>query len=572
MKKKSFYLFVVLTSSLFFLFSILWSELFHDVNLLPQNALAVSENYYYNRITTHQGDSPIITITNPPTKNQIILTNFITINGTTTTTTTSPLSSSSNSAGSGIKQVDVLVSKLPFSNITSNSGYYYKLAIPVTQGNWSRWSFPVFLQEPGSYLVRSRATDNTGNQSWSDVTINFPAYIYNKRIAFVEPTFTYAAYQNGSFYNFYAKYSPLLGKLSNESKITSDLNLLKNRPIPHGPFRYYAHPKTLDIPYIDYFKIIQQHVKKNSPFVTNLTDVDVHEGKIFQANGENAYDVLFLFHNEYATASEYNNLRQFVSNGGTIVFTEANILFAEVSYNKSNDSITLVKGHYWKLDGGKAAIPSVGERWLKENKEWMGSNFFDVPSTYKVYFANNPFNYTHTEEQYVTNPQAKILINYHAYNITSDYFRNATIATYQMDYQAGKIINLGIWGHVVEYNKAFLNYFDNVIIPLALGPLVNTMQHIHKVDNGTYISVPATGPSGAVVNYLLPSNMSNSINNNNNNSQQQEFITVCRPPPGSMFPIGETMVKCIATDKTDNNNNNEIATFTIGVQDSISHR
>ena len=153
-----------------------------------------------------------------------------------------------------------------------------------------------------------------------------------------------------------------------------------------------------------------QHVKRNSPFVTNLTDVDVHEGKIFQPNGKNAYDVLFLFHNEYAIASEYNNLRQFVSNGGTIVFTETNTFFAEVSYNKSNDSITLIKGHYWKFDG-KSATRSVSERWLNESKEWMGSNFFDVPSTTKVYFANNPFNYTHSEEQYVTNPRAKILIN-----------------------------------------------------------------------------------------------------------------------------------------------------------------
>jgi hypothetical protein len=223
----------------------------------------------------------------------------------------------------------------------------------------------------------------------------------------------------------------------------------------------------------------------------------------------------------------------------------------------------LVKGHYWKFDGGKgAATPSVSERWLNENKEWMGSNFLDVPSTTKVYFANNPFNYTHSEEQYVTNPRAEILIDYHVYGIPSYYkqYQNATIATYQMNYEEGKIINLGIWGHVVEHNKAFISYFDNVIIPLALGPLVNSTQYIHKVDNnGSSISVPATSPSGAVVGYLLPSDM------RNNGS---EFIPVCTPPPGSIFPIGETMVKCAATNKADNKN--ETATFTIVVQDTIS--
>jgi hypothetical protein len=190
---------------------------------------------------------------------------------------------------------------------------------------------------------------------------------------------------------------------------------------------------------------------------------------------------LFLFHNEYVTQSEYNNLRQFVSNGGTIVFTEANILFAEVSYNKVNDSITLVNGHYWKFDG-ESASPSISERWLNENKEWMGSNFLDIPSIgeeNRVYFGNNPFNYSHTEEQYVTNPKAKILIDYRAsYPKASQCSTcpvNATVATYQMDYGKGKIINLGIWGHTIWYNTAFLNYFDNVLMPIALGPA-------HKVN------------------------------------------------------------------------------------------
>ena len=318
------------------------------------------------------------------------------------------------------------------------------------------------------------------NPSIYTQTISSLAYIHNKRIAFVEPTFTYSAYQSGSFYNFYQKHS--LSDKSNKT-ITIDLNLLKNRPIPHRPFQYYAYPtQKPDTPYIDYFNLLLQHVKKNSPFVTSLTDVDVHEGKIFQSDGRNAYDILFLFHDEYVTASEYYNLRQFVSNGGTIVFTEANTLFAEVSYNKTNDSITLVKGHYWKFDG-KSATPSIGERWLNENKEWMGSNFLDIVSTATgVKFANNPFNYTHAEEQYVTNPQAKILIDYHVYNIPIYYkhYQNAVVATYQMNYGQGKSIVLGLWGHRLINNKAFLSYFDNTIIQLALGPLVNSTQYFIK--------------------------------------------------------------------------------------------
>ena len=348
-------------------------------------------------------------------------------------------------------------------NKSSSADRYREPSIPIRDGNSSIMSLRIVVNQTGSDVVKPRFTDYAGNNYWADVTFN---YLYSKRTAFVEPTFTYAAYRNGSFYNFYGKYS--LSDTTNKT-ITTDLNLLKNIPIPHGPFPYYAHPSYLDIPYINYFKILLQQVKNKDPYVTNITDVDVHQGKIFRADGRNAYDVLFLFHNEYATQSEYNNLKQFVSNGGTIVFTEANTLFAEVSYNKTNDSISLVKGHYWVFDG-KGATPSVSERWLNENKEWMGSNFFDVSSEEKVYFANNPFNYTHTEEQYVTNPEAKILIDYHAYDIPGRLYQHATIATYHMNYGKGKIINLGIWGHVVEDNKTFLNYFDNVIMPLALGP------------------------------------------------------------------------------------------------------
>jgi hypothetical protein len=314
---------------------------------------------------------------------------------------------------------------------------------------------------------KSTITDNLGNQNWADTAFASSGYKYNKKIAFVEPTFTYAAYQSGSFYDFYKKYHNV-SDTDNNRTVTTDLDLLKNRPIPHGPFPYFEHPQYLDIPYIDYFKILQDHVKRVDPFVTNLTDVDVHEGKILQTNGSNAYDVLFLFHNEYVTASEYNNLRQFVSNGGIIIFTDANIFFAEVSYNKTNDSITLVNGHYWKFVDGIGASPSISERWLNENKEWMGSNFFDVTSNYTVYFRNNPFNYTHSEEQYVSNPRAKILINYETTYSSEDY-PNPTIATYYMDYKKGRIINLGIWGHTLVNNKAFLNYFGNTIIPLALG-------------------------------------------------------------------------------------------------------
>jgi hypothetical protein len=328
--------------------------------------------------------------------------------------------------------------------------------------------------------------------------------VHDKRIAFIEPTFTYAAYRNGSFYNFYNLYSPTVYK-DLYALITTDINLLKNRPIPHGPFPYYAHPNYLDIPYINYFNTIYQHVKKNSDHITNFTDVDVHEGKIFQQDGSNAYDILFLFHNEYATQTEYNNLKQFVFNGGTIVFTDANILYAEVSYNKTTDSISLVDGHDWTIEG-ETAHKGLGERWLHDNKEWMGSNFLDIDSDKKLYFKNNPFNYTHTEEQYVTNPKAKILLDYKAYNFTNGY-HNETIATYEMNYGKGKVINLGIWGHTLTTNTAFLNYFDKVILPIAFSPIKNETMPTNATTSSIENNLLFCGKSGLSDNFVSQYNL-----------------------------------------------------------------
>ena len=59
----------------------------------------------------------------------------------------------------------------------------------------------------------------------------------------------------------------------------------------------------------------------------------------------------------------------------------------------------------------------------------------------KVYFKDNLFNYTSIKEQCVTNPKAKILKNFKAYNLTSR-FSNATVATSEMNYGKGKVINV----------------------------------------------------------------------------------------------------------------------------------
>ncbi|KAA2283426.1 N,N-dimethylformamidase beta subunit family domain-containing protein [Candidatus Nitrosocosmicus agrestis] len=294
----------------------------------------------------------------------------------------------------------------------------------------------------------------------------------NKKVALVLPSFTWAAYQNDSFYNFYSLYSYI--QFANREvniSITNNTYLLQDRPIPQGPFVYYSDLEEEPyIPYINYINLAKDLYRNHGINPVNITDGDVDQGKIFNPDGTNAYDILFLFHNEYVTQAEYDNLKKFVTNGGTIVFGDGNVLYAEVEYHENNNTISLVRGHNWNFDQNRTAWKGPAERWLDETREWVGSNFLDIPANYPLRFNNNPFNYTHSEENYVANPNAKILIDYGLTGVPrySGQYLGAIVATYEMDYGKGRIIHMGLWGHMLAQNNEFVNFLNNEIIPLSL--------------------------------------------------------------------------------------------------------
>lgn len=96
-------------------------------------------------------------------------------------------------------------------------------------------------------------------------------------------------------------------------------------------------------------------------------------------------------------------------------------------------------------------------------------------------FSNNPFNYDHSEEQVVTNPNAKIILDFEVmedvlYEIVEEIDDNyqhspnfGEIAVYKMISGKGKVINLGIYAHKLEDNEAFLDFYEEEIVPRALG-------------------------------------------------------------------------------------------------------
>jgi hypothetical protein len=326
------------------------------------------------------------------------------------------------------------------------------------------------------------------------------------RVAFVKPSFTYAAYSLDGFYTFYDKHSGT----DETTNVTTDLNMLTVE-VPDETYIYYkddpSDPPTVPAQQ-EYYNTLRGLVEQRSSSssqnetvsikddkgggngddlppiqIADITDKEVHEGKIFDSAGNNAYDVLFLFHQEYVTQQEYDNLKKFiVQNGGTIVFNTANTFTVEVKYDSADNTVTLVRGHTWAYDGNSSAWRAYPrERWINETQQWVGSNFIEDPRSDDVTFSNNPFNYKHSEEQFITNPNATII---HDFEVMEDDTQGeggderqgqrfpglgTVVATYEMISGKGKVINLGIFGHTLDDNEAFLKFYDEEILPRVLG-------------------------------------------------------------------------------------------------------
>jgi hypothetical protein len=288
------------------------------------------------------------------------------------------------------------------------------------------------------------------------------------KIALINPSFTSAAYNN-SYYNFYEKYANTPSRVN----VTSDPNLLSSRVSSNQKVLSSASGMVYLLRNIKWLT--------SQSNITLLTDADVDNGNIFNTNSSsdvsnnsssnrnnstNAYDLIILGHQEYVTQQEYENLKHFVANGGTMIILDGNVFYTEVKYDKNaaNHTVTLVKGHSWAFNG-KSAWRSVGERWAKETSEWVGSNYLCYSCD--VRFTNNPFEYQHHEEQYITNPHDIILMNYDASLSNYPLPIKPVIATYELNYQKGKVISLGIYSDDIIGNGRFDRYFDSLLLQYA---------------------------------------------------------------------------------------------------------
>ena len=274
-------------------------------------------------------------------------------------------------------------------------------------------------------------------------------------IAFILPIFTNAAYHN-SFYTFYKIYQQSIKPGVN---ITHNLNLLSSNVIltkSDAETRYLTKHLALRFP---------------SFHVSILTDADVDGGSVFFTNGTNKYDTLVLRHQEYVTQQEYDNLKKFVANGGTMILLDSNPLYAQVGYDRIMQTITLIKGHFFAFNG-RTAWKSINETWANDTSQWTGGNFLCFLTPCSITFVNNPFGYNQHEEQYLANSNDTILLNYNA-SILSPYpilAKNATldhervIAAYQLDYKKGRVIGLGIYSDDIYFKRSFVMFFDDLLM------------------------------------------------------------------------------------------------------------
>jgi hypothetical protein len=320
---------------------------------------------------------------------------------------------------------------------------------------------------------------NNPSKGKSTITSTFKNAVHNTarfdrkiNIAFIKPSFTAAAYDN-SFYDFYTLYKNTPAGKS----VTTNLNLLTSKVSSQTTD---SSSSALAMLYLS--KNIKSLLPGSNTAI--LSDADADGGNIFTAkNKSNKYDILIIGHQEYVTQQEYDNLKRFVASGGTMIVLDGNIFYAEVKYDRNKETVTLVKGHGWAFNG-MYALKSVAERWKDETSQWVGSNYLCYRCG--ITFDNDPFEYKQHEEQYITNHKDRILFNYNALmpkqlkllsappssssstTTTAAEQGKHIIATYELSYQRGKVIVIGIYSDDIITNSKFDKYFYTLLLRYAL--------------------------------------------------------------------------------------------------------
>ncbi len=166
--------------------------------------------------------------------------------------------------------------------------------------------------------------------------IGFPEK--SKKIVFVYPIFTQAAYNRKGFYSYY--------KNSCDTKC-----LTVNIPTKFHNTYTASGTSSLVLKLLNY---------------SNITDIEVDKNPDILKK----YDKIIILHNEYVTKKEFDAITQHPN----VVYLYPNALYAEVMTDYNKNTITLVRGHgypyknmsngfNWKYDNSKFEYDVKCENW-----------------------------------------------------------------------------------------------------------------------------------------------------------------------------------------------------------------
>ena len=207
---------------------------------------------------------------------------------------------------------------------------------------------------------------------------------------------------------------------------------------------------------------IEKH-RSPSDIVTIINDEDIHQGRIFNKEGQNGYDLLIFTRQEFITQQFYDNLKKFVKDGGSAIFINSDAFNSKVFYNDINKNITLIEGKYWKFNGTAAEKTNIELPFFNENKEFIGSNFLPIGINDNITFQNNPFDYVHYKENYINKPNVTIIYDYNAQIPRENPYLDSVVATYETYYGKGKIVVFSLYVEKIFSNPSFQKFFHGIL-------------------------------------------------------------------------------------------------------------
>jgi hypothetical protein len=176
------------------------------------------------------------------------------------------------------------------------------------------------------------------NPAFNDTYQKIGLFNTSKKIAYVYPIFTQAAYGENGFYDYYRN--------NCDSKC---LTVSIPKEI-HGTYPSSIRAAAI-LSILNYSRITDVDIDKNPDILKN-------------------YDRIIVLHNEYVTRKEFNA----ITNYPDVIYLFPNSLYSEVNVNYNNNTIKLIKGHGypnknigngfdWKFDNSKYEYAVTCDDW-----------------------------------------------------------------------------------------------------------------------------------------------------------------------------------------------------------------